>query len=171
MNTPKVIEDAARWASVRLLATDVDGTLTDGGLSFDADGKESKRFHVRDGYGLVMLQAAGIPVVWISGRASEVTRIRAAELRTAHLLQPVSDKVAALTGLIARLGLQPSEICYIGDDTNDLGALEFCGLACAPADAHPKVLAAAQHITRDRGGQGAVRELCDRILAARGHPS
>lgn len=166
-NHAKTERDPRRWAAVKLLATDVDGTLTDGSLHFDAAGTESKTFHVRDGYGIVQLHPAGVHVAWISGRASEVTALRARELRVRHLLQPVHDKAAALTALCTQLGIQLSEVAYIGDDTNDLGAFAIAGIPCAPSDAHPEVFPAVRHVTAAPGGRGAVRELCDLILAHR----
>jgi 3-deoxy-D-manno-octulosonate 8-phosphate phosphatase (KDO 8-P phosphatase) len=160
-----VVTDPARWAAIRLFAMDVDGTLTDGSIEYDAAGLETKRFHVRDGYGIVLLREAGIPVAWISGRKSEVTSIRASELRIPHLIQPESDKAAALRRLVESLVIPLSSVCYIGDDTNDLGILALAGISCAPADAHPEVLRIASHVTRASGGRGAVREICDLILA------
>jgi 3-deoxy-D-manno-octulosonate 8-phosphate phosphatase (KDO 8-P phosphatase) len=161
------VRDSARWSRVRLLVCDVDGTMTDGGLAFDSEGRETKVFHVRDGYGLVLLRAAGIPVAWISGRDSAVTTLRARELKIPHLIQPESDKAAALRRLTAQLGVELAEVCYVGDDTNDLGAMALSGISCAPADSHPDVLAAVHHVTTAPGGRGAVRELCDLIVSNR----
>lgn len=169
MKAPRKVSPK-RWASVRMFATDVDGTLTDGGLSFDEAGVERKVFHVRDGFGLVMLREAGIPIAWISGRASTVTTARARELKMPHVIQPVQDKESVLRQLAGKLGMKLEEVCYIGDDTNDLGAFSVAGIACAPADAHPDVLAAADHVCKLPGGRGAVREVCDLIIRHRPKP-
>ena len=157
---------APDWGSVRLFAMDVDGTLTDGGLHFNEQGAESKAFHVRDGYGIVQLRRTQCVVAWISGRMSLVTALRARELKVPHLIQPEDDKAAALNRLAAKLQIPLSQVAYIGDDTNDLGALRVAGIPCAPADAHPDVLAVCRHVTRATGGRGAVREICDLILSA-----
>ena len=158
----------ARWARIQLLATDVDGVLTDGGIQVSSTGVESKTFNVLDGLGMVRLLREGIPVAWISGRLSAATTVRATELKIPHLIQARVDKANALGELAASLGL-PAEACaYIGDDDIDAGALAWAGIGISVPDAIPAAWAAADCVTVRRGGFGAVREVCEQILAARG---
>lgn len=156
-----------RAARIRLACFDVDGTLTDGRLYFDAEGRELKAFHVHDGQGLVLLRRAGVHVALVTARHSAMVERRAAELGIeAHL--GVADKRACVEALCARLGLTPEQVAFMGDDLPDLSALRYAGLAVAPADAHPWVAARVHWSTRARGGEGAVRELCDLLLLAQG---
>lgn len=159
---------AARAAAVRLAAFDVDGVLTDGRIVLGPQGEEYKAFDVRDGHGLVELRRAGIEVAIITGRSSTVVSARMAELGIPHVAQGVADKRAELERLQRALGVDAAGTCYVGDDLPDLGAMSVAGLSVAVADAAPAVRAAAAAVTRARGGRGAVRELCDFILAARG---
>ena len=147
---------------------DVDGVLTDGTLGYGSDGVEQKRFHVADGLGLVVLHLARIKVVWISGRANPIVQKRAAELKVFRVLEGVRDKGAALSRLGEELGIPQDEVTFIGDDWNDLPAFEAAGTGIAVANAAEEVKARAHAITESRGGQGAVREVCDAILEARG---
>jgi 3-deoxy-D-manno-octulosonate 8-phosphate phosphatase (KDO 8-P phosphatase) len=158
----------ARARAVRLLLLDVDGVLTDGGLHYDDGGGEAKTFHVHDGHGLKMLQEQGIPVGIITSRESPLVARRAAELGIAHLRQGCADKRQALADLLAGLGLAADAVAYVGDDVIDLPVLGRVGLALAVADAHPEVRARAHWTTRANGGRGAVREVCDLLLAAHG---
>ncbi|MCM2311791.1 MAG: HAD hydrolase family protein [Steroidobacteraceae bacterium] len=160
-----VLERAAR---IRLLVLDVDGVLTDGRLYLSADGEELKVFHVRDGSGLVAIQRAGVTVAIISGRDSAAVMRRARELGIQHVRQGVSDKGAELERLLAELGVAPEEAACVGDDTPDAPMLRRAGLAIGVADAHPALLASAHWVTKSNGGQGAVREVCDLLLSARG---
>jgi 3-deoxy-D-manno-octulosonate 8-phosphate phosphatase (KDO 8-P phosphatase) len=157
----------ARASRIRLLVLDVDGVLTDGRLHISATGEEVKVFHVRDGSGLVALQRAGVTVAIISGRASAAVTRRASELGIAHVHQGIGDKGAALDALCAELGLAQEEVACVGDDTPDLPMFDRAGIAVAVADAHPAAAARAHWVTQARGGRGAVRELCDLLLAAR----
>jgi 3-deoxy-D-manno-octulosonate 8-phosphate phosphatase (KDO 8-P phosphatase) len=157
----------ARWARIRLLALDVDGVLTDGTVQIASDGTESKRFSILDGAGLVRLRQAGVPVAWISGRASGATTVRAAELKIPHVIQGRNDKLAALQQLAADLGLAADTVCYAGDDDIDVPALAWAGIGVAPATAMPSALAAAHYVAASPAGRGAVREICEHILAAR----
>lgn len=158
----------ARAARVRLACFDVDGTLTDGGLYYDAEGREAKRFHVQDGLGLRLLEENGIAVALITARRGDVALARARDLRLSHVHVDVADKAATLLGLRESLGLAADEVAHMGDDLPDLPALALAGLAVAPANAHPWVAERVHWQTRARGGDGAVRELCDLILEARG---
>lgn len=154
-------------ARIRLLVLDVDGVLTDGRLHYDADGRESKSFHVRDGYGMHHLLKAGVEIAVISGRASQAAAARMAELGVRHVVLGRNDKLAAFEEIIARLQIAPGQVACMGDDMPDLPVLQCVALPVAVADAHPRVLAAAPWRTRLGGGAGAVRELCDLLLAAR----
>jgi 3-deoxy-D-manno-octulosonate 8-phosphate phosphatase (KDO 8-P phosphatase) len=156
-----------RARRIRLLVLDVDGVLTDGRLYFAADGEQLKVFDVRDGYGLVALQRAGVAVAIISGRKSDAVLRRAAELGISRVSQGVEDKAAQLDSLLQELGVGPPEVACIGDDVPDLPMLRRAGLAIAVADAHPAVQAETHWTTSQPGGRGAVREACDLLLNAR----
>ena len=159
---------AARAARIRLAVFDVDGVFTDGRLLFGPQGEALKQFHVRDGHGIKRLRGAGIAVAVISGRSSPIVAARMAELGVDEVHQGHDDKLPVLQALLARRGVAADECCYCGDDEPDLAPLRAVGLACAPADAHPEVRAVASVVTRAGGGAGAVREVCDLLLAARG---
>ena len=152
---------------VRLLVLDVDGVLTDGRLYFGPRGEALKAFHVRDGFGLVQLRRAGVEVAVISGRRSGAVSARCRELKLRHLHQGASDKLAVLKGLCARLHLAPRDCACVGDDLPDIPLMRAVRLSFAVADAHPQVRRAADVVTRAAGGRGAVREVCDLLLARR----
>jgi len=158
----------ARAADVRLVVLDVDGVLTDGRLYFSARGEEMKCFHVRDGAGIVQLLRAGIQVAVISGRDSPAVDKRMAELGVTFVRQGVTDKVASLQEILSILNLGPQATACIGDDSTDESLLKNARLAVAVADAHAGAKSCAHFVTQAAGGQGAVRELCDLILSARG---
>jgi 3-deoxy-D-manno-octulosonate 8-phosphate phosphatase (KDO 8-P phosphatase) len=160
----KVYEQAA---AIRLLVLDVDGVLTDGRLHFDSKGNEAKVFHVRDGYGIRQLLEAGLTVAVISGRKSKAVEKRVAELGIEHVHLGVSDKLGVFESLLKQLGLDASAAACVGDDTPDLECMRAAGLAIAVADAHHDLDAVADWHTHLGGGQGAVREVCDLLLAAR----
>ncbi len=155
-------------ADVALVVFDVDGVLTDGRLLFGPDGEMLKSFHVRDGHGIKLLMAAGIRVAVISGRRSTAVTERMRELGVNDVAQGVNDKSRALAELLARTKIDAKNVACLVDDTPDLELMATVGLPAAVADAHPKVLAAAKHVTKATGGQGAAREFCDWLLAARG---
>lgn len=159
------VTDRAR--DVRLLVLDVDGVLTDGRLYFSARGEELKCFHVRDGAGIVQVLRAGLQVAVISGRNSPAVEQRMSELGVTWIRQGVTDKLAALRELLELLNLGPQAVACIGDDTPDVPLLQTTRLAVAVADAHPAAREHAHYVTQARGGEGAVRELCDLLLAAR----
>jgi len=154
-------------ARLRLVVLDVDGTLTDGALYFGADGEALKVFHVRDGHGVKLLQAAGITVAVISGRKHAAVVKRCRDLGIRHVIQGADDKSQALDVLLAKLGLDASQVACIGDDTPDIALFSRVALGIAVADAHPLALAAAHCTTTLPGGRGAVREACDWLLDAR----
>jgi|SRR6476659_4410534 len=157
----------ARAARVRLACFDVDGTLTDGRLVFDSDGRELKAFHVRDGQGLALLRQAGIKVAFVTARPGGIAEQRARELGAEACVQ-VADKLACVRALARRDGLELEAVAFMGDDLADLPILNAAGLAVAPADAHPWIASRVHWRTRARGGDGAARELCDLLLAAQG---
>ena len=164
--------DAAVAGRIRLLALDVDGVLTDNGIyvgPVDGQPIELKRFDVQDGLGHVLMRTAGIPVAWVSGRHSEATAMRARELRVEDVLQvPGPDKLEALGILLARRRITWEETAFMGDDLADLQVLRRVGLPIAVANAVEEVKAAAAYVTRARGGHGAVREVVELLLKARG---
>jgi 3-deoxy-D-manno-octulosonate 8-phosphate phosphatase (KDO 8-P phosphatase) len=156
---------------MRLLVLDVDGVLTDGRLQYGERGEIGKSFHTRDGYGLRVLQDAGVAVAVISGRRSMAVQQRCRELGIRHVSQGVGDKGAALETLLGTLHLTARQCTCVGDDEPDVPMLRRAGLAVAVADAHPSALAVAHRRTRLPGGAGAVREVCDWLLAARARGS
>ncbi len=157
-----------RLAKVRLVAMDVDGVMTDGTLTYDETGNEMKRFHVMDGVGITLLRLTGIPVVWISGRKSEAVTRRAAELKVVSVYEAARDKRVALQQVRDQFGLLVEETAFIADDLNDLLAFEAVGVRFAVANASPEVKASADAVTEHYGGNGAVREVCEKILDAWG---
>jgi 3-deoxy-D-manno-octulosonate 8-phosphate phosphatase (KDO 8-P phosphatase) len=158
----------AKARRLKLMAFDVDGILTDGRLYYGADGEALKAFHTLDGHGLKMLASAGITVALITGRRSEMVLRRAGELNIQHVIQGREDKGTALGALAAELGLQADACGYAGDDLPDVDALQWAALAFSVPNAHRCAREAADLITESRGGEGAVREMCDFILDARG---
>jgi 3-deoxy-D-manno-octulosonate 8-phosphate phosphatase (KDO 8-P phosphatase) len=161
-------DNAARLRQVELLVLDVDGVLTDGGLYYGSDGEAMKRFDVKDGHGLVLCRQVGLPSAILTARRSKIVTVRAGELGLAHVLQGEHDKVAGFEKLLGRTGLPPERIAYMGDDVNDLGVLRRVGFSACPADARPEVRAEVHHVCAAPGGRGAVREVCELWLAARG---
>ena len=157
----------ARWAAIKLFAMDVDGVLTDGTVHISSDGSESKAFSILDGMGLKRLERAGVLTAWISGRASGATTARATELKIPHLVQGRVDKISALQELATQLGLTADQCAYMGDDDIDAPAMAWAGIGIAPPDAMPAALAAADYVTQRPAGRGAVREICEHVLAAR----
>ncbi|MGI8818163.1 MAG: KdsC family phosphatase [Gemmatimonadales bacterium] len=163
---------AAAARKVRLLGLDVDGVLTDNGVFIGpiaGQRVELKRFDIQDGLGLILLRTAGLPVVWLSGRSSEATALRAAELRVEELLQvPGPRKAAAFAEVLQRRGITWEEAAFVGDDLADLPVLRKVGLPIAVANAVPEIKAVAAHVTTAAGGYGAVREVVEALLRARG---
>jgi 3-deoxy-D-manno-octulosonate 8-phosphate phosphatase (KDO 8-P phosphatase) len=162
----------ARARRIRLLGLDVDGVLTDNGVYIGpvaGERVELKRFDIQDGLGLILLRTANIPVVWVSGRSSEATALRAAELRVTELLQvPGPRKAAAFQEVLERHGIEWDEVAFVGDDLADLPILRRVGLPIAVANAVTEVKQIAAYITRAQGGHGAVREVVETLLQARG---
>lgn len=157
-----------RAAKVRLLALDVDGVMTDGSLLFTAAGDEIKAFNILDGLGLKQLMSGGVEVAVITGRTSPLTERRMNNLGITTLLQGREDKLVALKELAAARNLPAEALGYIGDDLPDLAAIRYAGLGVTVPNGYWLVRQHAHYCTRAAGGQGAVRELTDLILSARG---
>jgi len=156
---------AARLARVKILLCDVDGVLTNATV-FIGDGREFKEFHIQDGLGLRLLQREGIKVGWISNRPSTATRQRAEELKIDFLHQDKGSKVEAAETILTQAGLSWVNVCYVGDDVVDLGALKRAGVAVAVVNAIDEAKALADYVTDAEGGHGAVREVVGLILKA-----
>lgn len=155
-------------AKIKLLILDVDGVLTDGRIIINDRGEETKHFNAKDGHGLRMLMQAGVEVALISGRKSVAAEFRARDLGIVEVHLGVRDKTGVCAHLIQEKNLEKAEICCIGDDLPDLPLFEQSGVAVAVSDAVPEIQAAASFSTKSRGGQGAVREVCEAILRAKG---
>ena len=155
-----------KLANVRLVAFDIDGVFTDGRFYISDEGVETKAFHTQDGFGVRQLLSAGIGVAVISGRQSNAVEKRMAELGVEHVLQGCGDKVAALDSIIADLGITPADCAYVGDDIPDLPLLAHVGVSVAVANAVPELHKQCDISTTAAGGFGAVREVCDLVLAA-----
>jgi len=154
--------------AIKLLILDVDGVMTDGGLTLGDDGQEYKTFHAHDGLGMKLLKASGVELAIITGRTSEVVKKRALSTGVAHFYQGAEDKLLAFQALIAASGLRPEQCAFMGDDVVDLPAMLQCGIAFAVPNAADLVLAHAHYVTRKQGGHGAVREVCELIMRAQG---
>lgn len=155
-------------SSVRLVIFDVDGVLTDGSLFIGDDGQEYKAFNSKDGHGMVMLQHSGVQIAIITGRTSEVVRIRMESLGIQQVFQGKRDKRPAYMELKQATGLGDEEIAYVGDDVVDLPVMTRVGLAIAVQDAHPVTKQHAHWVTPSGGGCGAAREVCELIMDAQG---
>lgn len=161
----EIMERAAR---IELLALDVDGVLTDGRLFLGDNGVEYKAFFSRDGHGIKLLMAAGVEVAVITGRTSKVVADRMSALGVGRVHQGQDRKRPVFEAVLREIGLDAAHAAYVGDDLVDLPVMRACGLAVAVADADPRVRACAHWCTASPGGRGAVREVCELILAARG---
>jgi 3-deoxy-D-manno-octulosonate 8-phosphate phosphatase (KDO 8-P phosphatase) len=155
--------------NIKLVVFDVDGVLTDGKLILGENGNEYKSFHVRDGHGLVMLLESGCKIAVITARSSKIVAERMESLGIEYVYQGEKDKGVRLMKLIDELGLEREQVAYVGDDVIDLPAMVKVGLPIAVADARTEVKQNADWVTQDRGGQGAVREVCELIMKAQGN--
>lgn len=156
----------ARASRIRLVLLDVDGVLTDGRLYYGPEGEVMKAFDVKDGHGIVLLRDQ-VDFGVVSGRPGKASERRLQELRVKHLVFGERDKLAGYARL-AHLGVADEEVAYMGDDVNDVPLLRKVGLSACPADAHPEVKEIVHFVARSPGGRGAVRELCDLVLRAKG---
>ena len=170
MHTPAHPHDTLRerLAQVKLLLVDVDGVLTEGGVTWTDDGIEQKTFHIRDGLGIRLWQRAGGRTGIVTGRASRVVQLRAEELGIGIVRQGVEDKLETAAAILAESGVPWEQTAFVGDDLPDLAVMLRCGVGVAVANAAPEVLEAAAVVTRLPGGQGAVREVIEQMLKARG---
>lgn len=157
-----------RIQPIRLIAFDVDGILTDGGLYLSDSGEEFKRFNSLDGHGLKMLKASGVELAIITGRTSRCVEMRAKNLGIVHVYQGVEKKWDAMQDLLGKLGLAPEAAAFMGDDVVDLPAMRRVGLALTVPNAPPAVHECAHYTTKREGGNGAVREVCELLMSAQG---
>jgi len=157
-----------RFKNIKLLVLDVDGVMTNGGLTIGDDGQEYKTFHSHDGLGMKLLKATGVEMAIITGRTSNVVKKRAESTGVAHFYQGAEDKLVAFNDLVAKSGLQADQCAFMGDDVVDLPPMLKCGLALAVPDSPALVLKHAHYITAKAGGHGAVREICELIMQAQG---
>jgi len=157
-----------RLAQIELVIFDVDGVLTDGSVLVGPDGGESVRFNIQDGYGVFRGYRVGLRYAIISGRQCEAIEHRARALQITQVHQGQSFKQEAFGAVLTESGLEANRVAYIGDDLNDLPIMEQVGVSCAVANARQEVKAIADIVTDARGGEGAVRELLERIIAAKG---
>ena len=156
----------AKLRRIRLFATDVDGVLTDGGMYYTDSGEQIKKFHVWDGMGLVLLKEAGVVTGIITAERTQVVAQRGAKLGISEVHQGVQDKLAALEDLAKRYDISLEEVAFIGEDINDQSALQAAGFSAAPANAREPIRKIVDYICKAKGGEGAVREVADLILAA-----
>jgi 3-deoxy-D-manno-octulosonate 8-phosphate phosphatase (KDO 8-P phosphatase) len=154
--------------NIELVIFDIDGVMTDGGLFFDNNGDEYKAFHSLDGHGLRMLQECGVKVAVITGRQSELVKHRMRDLGVSLLYQGYRDKIPAFEALLKEVSLSKQQITYVGDDVVDLPIMSQLDFAIAVQNAHPFVKQHAHWITEHSGGKGAVRDVCEFILEAKG---
>lgn len=153
---------------IKLLLLDVDGVLTDGSLSYTGSGDEIKTFHSRDGFGITLVREAGVEVGLITARQSEALLRRARDLHLTHVYQGKRHKVEVFRQIIGELNLQPAEVAYMGDDWLDLSLLRQVGFSATVADGCFEVRQVVDYVTKAKGGQGAVREVCDLLVEAQG---
>ncbi|WP_048308359.1 HAD family hydrolase [Halomonas sp. PR-M31] len=166
------LDDSAliqRAHNIRLLALDVDGVMTDGRLHFQSDDQESKTFNTQDGLGIKLLRQTGIQVAIITGRESSMVTRRAEALGIEHVIQGRDDKFEALQSLLAQLNMELQQVAYCGDDLPDLSAIKHAGLGISVPNAPLYIREHADWVTERPGGHGAVRDICDSLLAWQGH--
>ncbi len=153
---------------IRLILSDVDGVLTDGVITIDNAGVESKSFHVRDGHGIKLWRKAGYEFGLLTARNSQVVKLRAQELGISWVRQGYADKLPAARELMQSIGVSPEEVCYIGDDLPDIPVMLEVGLGVTVSDGAAEVKQVAKWVMHSGGGRGAVRELIERLLQAKG---
>lgn len=156
--------------SIRLFATDVDGVLTDAGMYYSESGDEWKKFNTRDGMGIKLLQKAGLITAIVTQERTKLVARRAEKLAIPEVHQGAMDKLSVVREMVSRYGITLEQVAYIGDDINDVETLKAVGFSAAPADGLPQVLAVVDYVCRNKGGEGAVREVIDMILVAQQRP-
>jgi 3-deoxy-D-manno-octulosonate 8-phosphate phosphatase (KDO 8-P phosphatase) len=157
-----------RAKTIKLVIFDVDGVMTDGGLTIGDDGQEYKTFNTQDGLGMKLLKASGVEMAIITGRTSNVVKQRSESTGVAHFYQGVDDKLVAFHDLIAKLNMKPEQVAFMGDDVVDMPPMLRCGFAVSVPAAPESVKSRAHYVTVREGGRGAVRELCELIMQAQG---
>ena len=157
-----------RAKKIKLVIFDVDGVMTDGGITIGDDGQEYKTFNTQDGLGMKLLKASGVQMAIITGRTSNVVKQRSESTGVAHFYQGVDDKLVAFNDLITKLNIAPEQTAFMGDDIVDMPPMLRCGLAVSVPAAPDSVKQRAHYVTRKEGGHGAVRELCELIMQAQG---
>jgi YrbI family 3-deoxy-D-manno-octulosonate 8-phosphate phosphatase len=155
------------FKELKLFAMDVDGVLTDAGMYYGESGEELKKFNTRDGMGIKLLQAEGVMIAIITMEHTKIVARRAKKLGITEVFQGAKDKVAVLTHLSEKFNIPFEQMAYMGDDVNDVAALQTVGYAAAPADCVDQVRQVVHYICQKNGGEGVVREVIDMILAAR----
>ncbi len=153
-----------RMQSIELILSDVDGVMTDGGITYDNQGIETKTFHVRDGMGIKLWQKTGHRFGVITARSSHIVKLRMEELGADYIRQGTEQKLAAAKQIITELELAPQNVCYIGDDLTDVPLMQFVGVSASVADGAQDVKQVADYVTKSAGGTGAIRELVELIL-------
>lgn len=161
----------SRLREVKLLVLDVDGTLTDGGMYYSAEGDVLKRFYVQDGMGITLLQRSGIQVALMTSENSPIVKARAQKLKISHAIINCKSKKPALEKLSETLQIPLRQIAFMGDDVNDEAPMSISGISACPSDAVPIILDTADYICKHAGGHGAVREFAEMILAAQEKPN
>lgn len=156
------------FSQIQLVISDVDGTLTDGSVYYDQNGNEIKKFSVKDGAGFNIAKAAGLKIMLLTGRSSIATKRRGEELNLDYIYQGVRDKPSFLIQFMKENNYKKENMCYIGDDINDLRVMSLCGYVCCPADASIDVKCIADYISPVPGGHGAVRDSIEHILRKKG---
>lgn len=159
-----LLPDAEVVAPITCILSDVDGVMTDGRIVYDDNGVETKRFHVKDGVGIKAWMKSGFQFGILTARTSRIVQQRSSELGISHVQQGYEDKLPAAEAMMIAMGCEPGEVCYIGDDLPDIPVMRKVALAVAPADASTDARAAAHWILRSDGGDGALRELTERLL-------
>lgn len=165
-NTTETDDVLARAKKIKLMIFDIDGVMTDGGLTIGDDGQEYKTFHSHDGLGIKMLKKSGVEMAIITGRTSKVVTTRAENIGIKHLYQGVENKLGAYNDLISKLGVSPEETAFMGDDIVDVPPMLRCGLAISVPAAFDSVKERAHYVTTRQAGKGAVREVCELIMRA-----
>lgn len=159
-----------RLSKIKLLALDVDGILTDGGMYYTEQGDEMKRFSTLDGMGISLLRQTGVEVAIITRENTNIVAHRAKKLKIGEVHQGILDKVPTLRAIAVRMGVDMEEVAYAGDDVNDIPPMRIAGLAFSVPHATAEVKKYADYVTIRSAGDGAVREICDLIRIAQGHP-
>ncbi len=167
MNTKELNE---KLEKIKLLAMDVDGTMTDASMFYSAEGEALKRFSTRDGMGITLLHKAGIATAIITSENSEIARKRAEKLKIEHIIIDCRNKTGALNELAQKIGGTLENIAYIGDDVNDIKALKLAGVSACPIDAAGSVLSLVDYVSQFNGGRGAVRDFAEKILISQNKP-